>query len=110
MGLPDWRATHNANALWSHLTHIHPSTDSHLRPGDLCFWGAADGGPINHVMLWWGDGRVYGACGGDHTTISVEEAVRRGAKVQFRPKADYRKHFIGWAASPFQDIPRLKVA
>lgn len=69
----------------------YPRTET-PKPGDLAFW-TNQGGKVNHVMALWMDGRVLGACGGDSTTTSVELALARGGRVQFRSGPNYRTRF-----------------
>jgi murein DD-endopeptidase len=83
VGGPDWRATHRCQTLWEALP---PTREP--QPGDLALYGTP--GHATHVMLVVGDGRVYGACGGDSTTTSPELALQRGARVRYRLKVEYR--------------------
>lgn len=94
LGVCDWRAEHNAQRLYNELAKTEAP-----RPGDLVFYGS---GPthITHVMIHFGDGQVLGATGGNHTTDSVEEARKIGARVRFRPRHDYRPDRVGYAVSP----------
>jgi len=100
VGLPDWRATHSSALLWSELPEIH-----YLQVGDLCFWDD----PIDHVMVWWGDGRCFGASGGNKTTDSVMKAAQRGARVHFTHGIQYRPRFRGFRVSPFEQYEQLKL-
>lgn len=99
VGVPGWgdfeRLHVYSAALWKNL----PDVETPL-PGDLAFYGAPH---IRHVMVWWGDGRVLGACGGGSTTTTVEEAARRRARVQFRPTHLYRPDFRGFRVSPLDE-------
>lgn len=88
-GGPDWRTTHNAQRLWDGLPGVPKPA-----PGDLVFYGRLD--RVVHVMVWWGDGRVFGACGGDRGTTSLELAAARGARVRFRRSAEYRVDVLGY--------------
>lgn len=105
VGLPDWRQTHSSANLWDELDDV-PLVLGELqsfpqpKPGDLAFWGD----PVNHVMVHWGDGRLIGACGGDHTTTTVELALKRNAKVRYRNGVNYRPTFRGYRVSPFEDF------
>jgi murein DD-endopeptidase len=92
-GGPDWRNSHNSARLFAELAPVEKPQE-----GDLAFYGQP--GRVTHVMVCWGDGRVYGACGGDSTTTSVEMAKLRKAKVQYRAKADYRPGFLGFRRLP----------
>lgn len=93
MGLPDWRATHSSARLYSVLD----DTMEPL-PMDLAFYGPPSG--ITHVMFVWGDGRVYGACGGNSGTLTLQVAREQKAKVQFRHKVLYRPGFRGFRRIP----------
>lgn len=87
----------NTDKLWNSL----PSTDK-PRPGDLVFYGGERPNDVSHVMVWWGDGRVYGACGATPKIDSAKEAVAANAKVRFR-KPGYRNDFRGYRRSPLDD-------
>src|SRR3954467_11421322 len=76
-GGPDWvNPPHErrAQTLWERLR---PPPWSELKPGDACFYTDATGQHVIHVAVWWGDGRVFDASGGDSTTTSIEAALRR---------------------------------
>lgn len=93
-GGPDLRATHNTTRLYAELPVVVAP-----KPGDLAVYGRLrlDGAlGSGHVMLWWGDGRVYGACGGDRSTTSLELAAARGARVRFRRSHRYRVDFLAF--------------
>lgn len=83
-GRVDWRHKWTSDRMHKEL----PCT-AHPKPGDLVVYGTAE--RANHVMVWVGDGRVLGACGGDSGTTTAALARARGARVQYRPRADYRK-------------------
>lgn len=85
----DWRDTHNCHALWNVL----PETKE-PKPMDLAFYGRP--AHPSHVLLVWGDGRVFGACGGNSSTRDVETAQRIHAAVKFRPKVEYRPDLLGY--------------
>lgn len=102
-GGPDWRQTHNAAHLFAELPEVEEPED--LLPMDLAFYGDLNDKlevHINHVMLLWGDGRVYGACGGTSKTLTLVQASLRDAKVQFRPRVNYRiqRDFRGYRRLP----------
>lgn len=89
IGGPDWRATHNCKRLWAELE---PTTAP--LPGDLVFYGPK--GAPNHVMIYTGDGRVYGACGGNSDTTTLEIALEKKAKVRYCSRIHYRPDFLGF--------------
>lgn len=91
VGGPDWRATHNAERLRTELPVV---TREAAKPGDLVLYGPKD--HANHVMIWFGDGRVIGASGGDRNVLTLEDAARRGACVKFKPTHLYRPDFLGF--------------
>ncbi len=85
VGGPDWRATHTADRMFRELPLVATPV-----AGDLAFYG-----PIHHsthVMVLWGDGRVYGACGGNSDTL----APTPDACVQFRKSTTYRPDLLGF--------------
>jgi murein DD-endopeptidase len=88
-GGPDWRYTHNAQVLADVLEPCET-----MLPGEVlvAFYGK-DWDHVGHVMVVVGDGRVYGACGGDSRCTTVEKSAARqggGARVRFRGTPDYR--------------------
>lgn len=83
-GKVDLRVTWNADKM-----HKKWAVTMHPKPGDVAVYGTPE--KANHVMVWYGDGRVLGACGGYSETDTPEEAMSRGARVRYRSKADYRK-------------------
>lgn len=93
LGCPDWRQTHSAAKLFDVLK---PTKDPH--PGDLAFYGPPKS--ITHVMINWGDGRVYGAAGGGRQSVDPLRSVKSGAKVQFRASVKYRPDFRGYRKLP----------
>lgn len=109
-GGPDWRETHNTKRLFSILDPWHPelewafpreiprglAIDLRVPTGMLLFYGAP--GSTSHVMIATGDGRAFGACGGDSSTV----APKPGACVQFRPSIGYRLGCRG-----FRQLPEL---
>lgn len=94
LGGPDWRDTHNAQKLYDILAPaVGWAKDGEIL---LAFYSPARGGShIEHVMISVGDGRAFGACGGDSTTLTVEEAHRVDAKVRFRDSVAYRQRLAG---------------
>jgi hypothetical protein len=54
-------------------------------------------------MVWTGDGRVFGACGGNSDTTSIEIAMKQGARVRYRTRRDYRPDFICYLRMPLED-------
>lgn len=59
---------------------------SQLTRGSLLFFGA-DRYHIDHVEIAISDRYMIGASGGDSSTRTVEEAIKRGAMVQIKPIA-----------------------
>lgn len=83
-GGKDIRGTHNAQKLCDMLKDTKTP-----EAGDLVFYGYGRN-MVTHVMIYWGDGRVFGASGGNSHTTSPELAKKAGAMVRFRSKPDYR--------------------
>lgn len=94
----DWRATHRAQDIFNVL----PPTEYAL-PGDFVFYGSSPK-HVDHVMIYWGDGRVLGASGGNHHITTVQLAREKDAMVRFRKSRDYRPDFIGYRVAPL-DFP-----
>lgn len=98
VGLPDHRATWGSADLYRELEPVAPEE---VRPMDMAFWtGKAPGSKVEHVMFVVGDGRLIGACGGGHKTLTVEDAKRDNAKVRFRESIHYREAFVGYRRLP----------
>lgn len=95
-GGPDWRATHNAAALWQALR----PADSAGAFGVLRFYGGAR---VSHVALSLGNDLVLEAGGGDQTTTSLEIARRQGARV--RVVFDGRRDLMGARLLPLTAPP-----
>jgi cell wall-associated NlpC family hydrolase len=92
-GKVDWRREYSAARLHAELQPVESP-----RPGDLAFYGPP--GRVSHVMVWWGDGRVVGASGGNRHTTSAELARRLGACVKWKKSHLYRPDFRGFRALP----------
>ena len=90
-GGPDWRMDHNCRALWKKLERTGTPQGDEVA---LVFYGPPNA--PNHVMLALGDGRVFGACGGNRDTVNLLTAARMGAKVRYRPVANYRHDLLGF--------------
>lgn len=104
-GGPDLRAMHNTTKLWLEL----PATQ-HPEPGDLAFYTSSPEHDVDHVMVLGPLGIVFGAAGGDHTTTSLVEALRRKARVRVEPCADYRPGFRGYRSlAPYLTSVSLEV-
>lgn len=90
-GGPDLRATHNCEVLWGALEPL-----AAISTGDiaLAFYGSP--GRVEHVMIAVPDGRAYGACGGNRDTLTLQDAVRDRACVQFRRTVTYRPGLLGF--------------
>ena len=106
VGLKDWRQTHNTDRLWAEL-----EPTSNPIPGDLVLYGGTRPDDVQHVMVWWGDGRVYGACGATSAITTLHDAVRAQARVRFR-RLHYRTDLRGYRHSPFETAtpPPRKIA
>lgn len=93
-GGPDWRLTHNAASLVGELGPLLA-----FPPRSMCL--AVYGSPhIDHVMVVFEDGRVFGASGGGSECTSIDVSIRKGAAVHFRPSARYRADFRGFLPLP----------
>lgn len=95
-GGPDLRATHNTDVLFATFPHV--AVDA-LQPGDLLFWGkpAKEGAPADteHVAIYLGgSSALISAAGGGHTTRTLEDARRAGAKVRMEHSIHYREGFL----------------
>lgn len=91
----DWRHTHNADALWDKLD----PTDNPAH-GDLAFYDRLGDGRIDHVMVVLCGGFVFGACGGDESSINAEISLALGHKVKVQTSVNYRTDFIGYRRLP----------
>lgn len=79
-GGPDWRETKNSDTFWNGLE---PVEEGLLVPGDLVFYGGTGPNDVDHVAIWVNNlGLILEASGGDHTTLSIAEAMRRHAEVR----------------------------
>lgn len=103
-GRLDWRETHNADRLYRELQALGP--DEQPTAGDLVFYGSPDA--VNHVMVWMGGDRVYGASGGNHHTTSPEIAAKTGARVKYRSPVEYRPDFVGIRRAPVDPLHQEK--
>ena len=97
-GTVDLRPTHNANALMGLCAEV--ASDA-TRAGDLVFYGS--GSRATHVMTVMGDGRVYGASGGDSRTVSPTIAKAMNATVRYQKDYKYRKDLIRFGRLPFKE-------
>lgn len=87
------RSFHGAQRI---MDEWEPTTTPHAL--DVALYGRP--GHANHVMFVWGDGRVYGASGGNSSTTSPQVAARIGACVKFKPSAGYRPDLLGYRVNP----------
>lgn len=92
-GGPDWRAFWSSAVLYTNLQKVETP-----EAGDLVFYGNA-AGRVSHVMVVWGDGRVFGAAGGGRQTTTPSP----GARVLFRRGVKYRNGFMGYRKFPLED-------
>lgn len=93
----------NTDKLWNEL----PET-AHPQLGDLVFYGGSKPNDVSHVMVWWGGGRVYGACGATPKILTIQAAIQGNHRVRTRD-SKYRPDFRGFRASPLdlEPIPEL---
>ncbi len=82
----------DAQQLYYHFSRLPAIPPGEPDAGDLVFYG---GGvqEVTHVMLALDRNLVVGASGGNHTTLTLEEARKRGAMVKVKPKA-YRSDLV----------------
>lgn len=106
LGLGDWSKTHTSQRMWNECDPV-----AEVFPGDLCFYGNPPtkskpftDAKVSHVMIWYGDGRVIGASGGNRDTISIEVARKQNACVKFRKDVHYRPDFLGYRTAPLDPI------
>lgn len=93
-----WAETHRAADMFRDPALEPVSTP---QVGDFVFYaGERPGSPVEHIMVYAGDGRVIGACGGGRHTLTIEDAIRDNAKVRYRSSIHYRKTFLGFRALP----------
>jgi hypothetical protein len=85
---------HNAQRLFDELEPV--SVPAAM---DLVFYGSGVR-HVSHVMVWWGDNRVFGASGGNRDSIEAAVSLRRGQKVKFQATRDYRPDFLGFRRLP----------
>lgn len=93
-GGPDWRNTHNAQAL---AELFQPMASVPAGAVALAFYGQG-WERVKHVMFVCPDGRAYGACGATPTVITVERAIEIGHRVRYRSSASYRTDLLGFRA------------
>lgn len=91
----------NTDKLWAWL----PPTDKPER-GDLVFYGGTKPNDVEHVMIYWGEGWVFGACGATSKITTIQEARIAGARVRSR-KLGYRSDFRGFRVSPLDEPVRV---
>lgn len=97
LGLGDVRKTYRSVEMFA---KFEPVAFKLAKPGDLVFYGSPE--RVSHVDFLWGDGRVFGAGGGDETTTTPELAMRRrGACVRFKAHHLYRPGLRGFRKFPF---------
>lgn len=98
-GGPDWRDTHNTDALWRLPRVELPDA----LPGDVVlYWGNGSKGPedVEHAMVWAGAGVVVGQAYGGSANVTVEYSLARGHVSQALPLR-YRPDFAGVVRLPF---------
>jgi cell wall-associated NlpC family hydrolase len=97
MGVADWRWTHNTDKLWLDL----PKVDA-PRPGDICLYGNKATNDPSHVMIYLTSDLVFGAAGGDHTTVNTLIAQQQDARVKVKTSINYRSDLMGFRALPLE--------
>lgn len=96
-----------AQGMFNHLM-ANKGQPGKYAAGALAFYGQSLS-QINHVMLLLGPTIVIGATGGDHTTLTVEDANRRSAFVKLRA-VDYRKDLVAVVMPDYPSGLRLSLA
>lgn len=90
-GGPDLRQTHNANRLAKETRPLLP--EERPIPGDLIFFDAEHDGVDEHVGIVRDADTAIDAEGATSKVTSIEEAVKRHAKVRLHNGHRYRKSF-----------------
>ena len=104
IGGPDVRASWSCQELFDFLPPPDAGEARRLR-----FFGP-DNGHVKHVALELGGGYQLEASGGDSSTKSYTDAIRRGAKVLVRDEMHGRSDFLGYRSlAAMQFIPNLRV-
>jgi cell wall-associated NlpC family hydrolase len=100
-GGSDIRYTWWTKRFWTDLPTIEIP-----KPGTLALYSAKNtpDSPISHVMIYLGSdhprGQLIGACHGDHTTTSLDQARKQGAQVLYQANPLYRPGFRGYRQLP----------
>lgn len=82
----------NAQALFDWFMKENKAMGTLFEAGSICFYGKSVT-EISHVSIMINENQIIEAGGGDHTTISLAEAQRRGACVRIRP-INHRKDVV----------------
>ncbi len=90
----------DAQGLWDLFFSVPYRSTDLLKPGDLVFYGGGEEA-VTHVMVSLTPLLVVGASGGNHTTLTLEDARKRGAMVKVKPNT-YRADLVGTAHVPFE--------
>lgn len=88
-GGPDLRKTHNANRLGKETRQL--ERGELPLPGDLILFDADENGADEHVGIVVDAQTAIDASGATHAVTSIEEAVRRMARVRMHKGHAYRK-------------------
>lgn len=103
IGGPDVRAQWSCQELFDFLPPPDAKETRRLR-----FFGP-DNGHVKHVAFELGGGYQLEAAGGDSSTKSYTDAIRRGAKVSVRDEMHGRSDFLGYRSlAAMQFIPNLR--
>lgn len=89
LGGPDWTEAYSARRLWLELPTAPQPTI-----GDLAFYGPS--GSPNHVMIYTGGGKVFGACGATSKITDIDTARKDLMRRVKERLLNYRPDFIGY--------------
>lgn len=103
VGGPDWRADYNTSHLLAECRRV-----DEARPGTLVLYG--DPHTAGHVMVHVGAGVLVGASGGGHTTLTLEDAHRQGARVRTHVGLDYRPDRVALVELPYLEMLAVPAA
>lgn len=82
----------NSQAIYEYFLKDNKCLHEVLGPGSLCFYGKSTK-EITHIALMVNQFQLIEAGGGDSSTVSLEEAKKRGACVRLKPLG-HRKDLV----------------